>query len=139
MADYDQSISEPVPPPSHPAPAPRGLTPSGWDESAGFRETFLRYLTDAEDDRTLRHLARMLHESSLEMARYGPPSGESATREEVRAAAADLRHVQGFLAAVARGLEESELAPADAELAELAARQSHAVAGLAAVLEQALD
>ena len=37
-----------------------------------------------------------------------------------------------------RGLEESELAPPAAELAELAARQSRAVAGLAAVLEQAL-
>ena len=46
--------------------------------------------------------------------------------------------MQGFLAAVARSLEESELSPADAELAALAARQSHAVAGLAAVLEQAL-
>ena len=39
---------------------------------------------------------------------------------------------------VARGREESELAPADAELAALAAEQSRAVAGLAAVLEQAL-
>ncbi len=95
-------------------------------------------MTDPEDDRTLRHLARMLHESSLELAHFAPAAGESATREELRAAAADLRHLQGFLAAVARGLEESELAPADAELAELAARQSRAVAGLAAVLEQAL-
>ncbi len=136
MADFDQSISEPVPPPSH--PSPHALTPPGWDESAGFRETFLRHVTDAEDDRTLRHLARMLHESSLELAHFEPASGESATRDELRAAAADLRHLQGCLAAVARGLEESELAPSDAELAELAARQSHAVAGLAAVLEQAL-
>ena len=136
MADQNQSISEPVPPPSH--PSLQALTPPGWDESAGFRETFLRHVTDAEDDRTLRHLARMLHESTLELAHFAPASGESATREELRAAAADLRHVQGFLASVARGLEESELAPLDAELAELAARQSHAVAGLAAVLEQAL-
>ena len=139
MADFDESISEPVPPPSHPTPVPGGLTPAGWEESAGFRETFLRYFYAPDDLQALRHLSRMLHESSLEMARYGPPSGESATREELRAAAADLRHVQGFLAAVARGLEESELAPTDAELAALAAEQSHAVAGLAAVLEQALD
>jgi hypothetical protein len=66
------------------------------------------------------------------------PAGESATREVLRAAAADLRHHQGFLAAVARSLDESELPPSDAELAALAARQSLAVAGLAAVLEQAL-
>ncbi len=80
----------------------------------------------------------MLHESALEMARYGPPGGESATCEELRAAAADLRHLQGFLAAVARGREESELSPADEELAELAARQAEAVADLAEVLERAL-
>ncbi len=136
MADFDQSISEPVPPPSH--PSPQALPPPGWDESAGFRETFLRHVTDAEDDRTLRHLARMLHEATLELAHFAPPSGQSATREELRAAAADLRHLQGFLASIGRGVEESELAPADAELAALAAEQSHAVAGLAAVLEQAL-
>jgi hypothetical protein len=100
MADYYESISEPVPPPSH--PSPHALTPPGWDESAGFRETFLRHVTDAEEDRTLRHLARMLHEATLELAHFAPPSGESATREELRAAAADLRHLQGFLAAVAR-------------------------------------
>ena len=127
MANCDQCIPEPA-----------ALTPAGWEESAGFRETFLRYIYVPEDLQALRHLARMLHESSLEMARYAPPSGESATREELRAAAADLRHLQGFLAAVARGLEESELAPCDAELAELAARQSHVVAGIAAALEQAL-
>jgi hypothetical protein len=136
MADRQKSIPEPHPQPSH--PSPHVLTPPGWDESAGFRETFLRHVTDAEDDRTLRHLARMVHESTLELAHFEPSSGESATREELRSAAADLRHLQGFLAAVARSREESELALADAELAALAARQAEVVAGVAAVLEQAL-
>ena len=79
-----------------------------------------------------------LCESTLELARYAPPSDESATREELRAAAADLRHVQGFLAAIARSQEESELAPTDACLAALAARQAPVVAGVAEALEQAL-
>jgi len=136
MANCQECISEPTPQTSH--PSPHALTPSGWDESAGFRETFLRHVTDAEDDRTLRHLARMVHESTLELAHFAPPSGESATREELRPAAADLRHLQGFLATVARSVEESELPRADAELAALAARQAQAVAGLAAALEQAL-
>jgi hypothetical protein len=140
MADRDQFISEPAPQPSHatPSPSPQAQPPAGWDESAGFRETFLRHVTDAEDDRTLRHLARMLHESTLELAHFAPPSGESATREELRAAAADLRHLQGFLAAVAHSRVESELSPADEELAALADEQSQAVAELAVVLEQAL-
>ncbi len=139
MADQDQSISEPVPQPSHASPSPQGLTPAGWEESAGFRETFLFHFDASEDLQALRHLARMLHESSLEMARPAPSGAESATREELRAAAADLRHLQGFLAAVARSQEESELSLADAELAALAARQAQAVAGLAAVLEQTLE
>jgi hypothetical protein len=136
MADQDQFIPEASPEPSY--ASPQSLTPAGWDESAGFRETFLFHFDDSEDSRALRHLARWLHEACLELARYAPPSGESATREELRAAAADLRHVQGFLAAIARSLEESELPLADAELAALAARQSLVIAGLAAALEQAL-
>jgi hypothetical protein len=135
VANRDQCSSEPAVQPSE--ASLQALTPPGWDESAGFRETFLYHVTDPEDLQTHRRLARLLYESSLEMARYAPPGGESATREELRAAAADLRHLQGFLASVARSLEESELSPADAELAALAAQQAHAVAGLAVTLEQA--
>jgi len=82
-------------------------------------------------------VARLLHDSALELARPAP-GGESATREELRAVAADLRHAQGFLAAVARSRDESELPPADAALAELAARQAREVAAVAAALERAL-
>jgi len=139
MANHDESIPEPGPQSSHASPSPHPLTPAGWEESAGFRETFLYHYHVPEDLQALRHLSRMLHESSLEMARYAPPGGESATRAEVRSAAADLRHLQGFLAAVARSREESELSPADAELAAVAARQAEAMAGLAEALEQALD
>jgi hypothetical protein len=137
MADQDQCIPEASPNSSHTSsPA---LTPAGWDESAGFRETFLYHFDDSEDSRALRHRARWLHEACLELARYAPPSGESATREELRAAAADLRHLQGFLAAVARCREESELPPADAELAAQAARQAEALASVAEILEKLLD
>ncbi|HYH44969.1 MAG TPA: hypothetical protein VEG34_04740 [Thermoanaerobaculia bacterium] len=130
MAERDECIPEPDP--NHP------LTPAGWEESAGFRETFLYHYDKLEDSLALRHLARMLHEQGLEMARYAPLGGESATRAELRAVAADLRHAQGFLAAVARSRQESELAPVDAELAALAAGHAQAVASLAAALEQAL-
>jgi len=136
VANRDECIPEPVPQPSQ--ASLQVLTPPGWEESAGFRETFLYHVTDPEDLQTHRRLARLLYESSLEMARYAPPGGESTTREELRAAAADLRHLQGFLASVARSLDESELSPADAELAALAARQAQVVAGLALTIEQAL-
>ena len=136
MADQDQCIPEASPNSSQASPHP--LTPAGWDESAGFRETFLYHFYMPQDVAALRHLARMLHEMSLEMARYGPLTPESGTREDLRAVAADLRHLQGFLAVVGRSQEESALAPSDAELAALAARQSRVLADLAAALEQAL-
>jgi hypothetical protein len=120
------------------APFDRELTPPGREESAGFRETFLYHFYQPDDRAALRHVGRMLHESSLELARYGPPTPESPTREELQAVAADLRHCQGFLAAVARSQQEASLPPADAALAELAARQAQAVAAVAAELEQAL-
>jgi hypothetical protein len=72
MANQSQSIPEPVPQPSHASPSPHSLTPAGWEESAGFRETFLRCFYVPEDHQALRHLSRMLHESGLEMARYAP-------------------------------------------------------------------
>jgi hypothetical protein len=132
MADQDECTFVPDHHPTHP------LIPPGWDESAGFRATFLYHFHQPDDLGALRHLARMLHEAGLEMKRYAPATPESATHEELRAAAADLRHLQGFLGSVARSREEAALPPADAELADLAARQAAAVAGLAGALEQAL-
>jgi hypothetical protein len=132
MVDQQQCISDSGNRPTLP------LIPSGWEESAGFRETFLYHFHRPDDLGALRHLARMLHESELEMKRYAPPTPDSATREELKAAAADLRHLQGFLGAVARSPEEAALSPADAALAALAARQAEAVAGAAAALEEAL-
>ncbi|HYH46160.1 MAG TPA: hypothetical protein VEG34_10780 [Thermoanaerobaculia bacterium] len=40
----------------------------------------------------------MLHESGLEMARYAPPGGESATREELRSAAVKNRFIAADIA-----------------------------------------
>jgi hypothetical protein len=132
MADQAESTCVPENHPTHP------LIPPGWDESAGFRATFLYHFQRPDDLGALRHLARMLHESELEMKRYAPLTADSATHEELRAAAADLRHLQGFLGSVARAQDEAALSPSDTELAALAARQAVAVAGVAAVLERAL-
>jgi hypothetical protein len=129
-----------TPDPTH-SPFDQALTPTGWEESAGFRETLLFRFDQPDDRGALRHVGRMLHESALELARPAPisPAGaESGTREELRAVAADLRHAQGFLAAVARSRDESELPPADAALAEMAVRQAREVAVVAAALERAL-
>ncbi|HSC21366.1 MAG TPA: hypothetical protein VLC07_06520, partial [Solirubrobacterales bacterium] len=80
----------------------------------------------------------MLHDMALETAPYGPGL-ESATRSELRAVAADLRHLEGYLATVCRSADEAELAPADEELAHFAGEQAAAVGLLATLIEGELS
>jgi len=112
MPDRDEST---------PAPIPR-IDPAQWEEHEGFRETLLLHYTDPEANETLRRLGKLMSDLSLESAPSWPhhyPEGE--TRAELAAALADLRHLQGFLAAVRREHEISSLSEADEELLSLLA------------------
>jgi hypothetical protein len=111
--------------------------PPTWNESAAFRETTLRLFTKPEDRAALVHLGAMLHDLALETAPYGPDP-ESATHGEMRAAAADLRHLEGYLATVRRSADESALVPADEALARFAGEQAAAVGMLAELIEREL-
>jgi hypothetical protein len=111
--------------------------PPPWNESAAFRETTLRLFIKPEDRAALAHLGEMLHDMALETAPYGP-GPESATHSELRAAAGDLRHLEGYLATVRRSANESALAPADESLAHLAGEQAAAVGMLAELIEREL-
>jgi len=51
---------------------------------------------------------------------------------------ADLRHLQGYLASVAREREACSLAEPEIQLARLAARQADGLARIADEIEQAL-
>jgi hypothetical protein len=113
---------------------PQSIAPSPWNESAAFRETTLRLFTKPEDRAALVHLGAMLHDMAIETAPYGPDP-ESATHGEMRAAAADLRHLEGFLATVRRSADESALVPADEALARFAGEQAAAVGMLAELIE----
>jgi len=112
-------------------------TPPPWNESAAFRETTLRLFTKPEDRAALVHLGAMLHDMALETAPYGPEP-ESATHGELRAAAADLRHLEGYLATVHRSADESALVPSDEALARFAGEQAAAVGMLAELIEREL-
>ena len=124
----------------HTATAPATPPPpsAGWDESSAFRQTFLRHFTQTEDSSALHHIGTMLHEMALEFARYWPDDGRSATRAEVSAAAADVRHIEGFLRSVGRERELSELSADDQALAELADRLATELGRLAEMLERAV-
>jgi hypothetical protein len=113
-------------------------TPAGWDESAGFRETLLHHFTQPEDAAALRHLAVMLHEFALQFAHYWPQPAGSGVSIEMRAVAADLRHVQGFLALLGQDRAASSLDAEESRLSVLAERMAAEVGRIAEEIERAL-
>ena len=113
-------------------------TPSRWQESAGFRETFLHRFTQPEHRRTLTGLSEMLEELWLEAAGFWPRGEVSLTRSELEAATLDLRHLQGFLEHVGQEHELSQLDKDDQELSRLAADLASDVGKIADRLETAL-
>ena len=136
MPELTPQSTTPTAPP--PAVIPPPLDPLLWEDFAVFRETFLAYFTRAEDAAAFRHLGSLIFEMLLEHARYFSDPPESPTRRELRAALADLRHVQGFLRTLGNQHRESSLDPQDAALSRYAGLQSGKVRRLADRIEQRL-
>lgn len=96
-----------TPPPARPA-RPHLFDPERIDLPQGFRETMLLHVTHRPLNRALRTFANILHEMTLEYARYWPDLPGDFTGWELRAALGDLRHLQNFLAQVGRERAESD-------------------------------
>jgi hypothetical protein len=112
--------------------------PSPWNEADSFRETFLLWIDDPQDREALRQGGRVLYDLAVEVSRA--MGGESSmTRAELRAAMADLRHMEGLLASVGREAEESTLEPDDDALAHFAGRLAGQVGSLAEAIERVLS
>jgi len=126
-----------APPPSSPATPPT-IDPAAWEDFAVFRETFLMYLTPPGYAAALRTVGEMLHTMILESYNPWPGWPESSTRTELRAALADLRHLEGFLGAVGREHVASSLTRPDDRLSRFAARQAAEVAKIAHRIEAEL-
>jgi len=109
-----------------------------WEDRPAFRESFLLYFTRPEDRKALEHIGNLLYENALELAAVWPAWEESSTRAEMRAAAGDLRHVQGVLASVNREREVSSLDPEDAYLATIAGKLSRQLGKVAEWIENEL-
>jgi hypothetical protein len=75
---------------------------------------------------------------SLDSAPSWPHHPEGETRAELAAALADLRHLQGFLAAVGREHEVSSLSDADDALSILAEQLSGEVGRIGDEMEREL-
>jgi len=122
---------------STPAPIPR-IDPAQWEEHEGFRETLLRHFTDPQANATLRSLRDLLLTLSLECASSWPHYPEGETHSELRAALADLRHLEGFLSGVGREHVISSLTEDDDALSRFAARQAQKLSRIAEEIEQAV-
>ena len=115
------------------AAVPPAVPPASWEDDPVFRETFLMYVAEPRCSEALRVAGRCLYSLLLEGG--DPAWPESSTRTELRAAAADLRHLQGFLAAVGREREVSSLSAGDARLSRFASGIARALDRLAGSIE----
>ena len=156
MPDLIQQFTAPAPPPMPPglppippetepkgepplaAATPPTIDPAAWEDFAVFRETFLMYLTPPGYAAALRTVGEMLFTMILENYDPWPGWPESSTRTELRAALADLRHLEGFLGAVGREHVASSLTRPDDRLSRFAARQAAEVAKIAHRIEAEL-
>jgi len=129
MPDRDESTPA--------APIPR-IDPALWEKHEGLRETLLLHYTDPEANETLRRLGQFFYNAALACAPSWPHQPEGETRAELRAALADLRHLEGFLASVGREHVVSSLSAADEALSEFAERQTLALSRIAEEIESAI-
>lgn len=114
------------------------VDPALWEDFPVFRETFLMYLTLPPYADALRTVGDFLFMLVLDVYGGWPAWSESATRTELRAALADLRHLEGFLASVGKEHVLSSLSPDDARLSQLAGTLAAHLGELAGTLGAAL-
>jgi len=120
-------------------PSSAKSTPLPWNEADTIRETTLLVIDDPEDREALRRVGRLLYNLAVEATDLpGDESGESVTGAELRAAGAELRFAEGFLAMVGRSREASSLASEDEALARFAGRLARKVGALAERIEEKL-
>jgi len=118
-----------------PAAVPPVLDPSRWEDFEGFRETFLLNFSDPRDNAALRALGRVLYHLILEAAHVMPGPPEGWVRAHLRAAVADLRFLQGFLAFVGEERQGADLPAGEEELCRSVARKARSLGKIADVIE----
>jgi hypothetical protein len=142
MPDQEESTAPPEQPASPAAVSPPAIDPEKWEDFPTFRETFLRWFTKPEANVAMRAFGLLLHEMMLEWNGSQPDEPGGYIRHDLRAALADLRHVEGFLGYIHGELEDlDEDNPDDADpiqLCEFAGDMARRLARVAAAIEKAL-
>lgn len=134
-------------PPSNHAPSPPAtvdedekpigppiIDPEHHEDFPVFRETFLYRIAGADSNGALRAFGDLFYQLILEYWENWPPQPEGTLRGGLRAAVADLRHVQGFLLEL-MGPEASFETPHEEHLARVGGEVALQVARLADRLE----
>lgn len=109
-----------------------------WESYPVFRESFLLYISEPKFNAALRTAAEHFFSMMLETYDRWPEWPESSTRMELRAAAADMRHLQGFLASIGQERHLSSLDKADARLSKHASKLARLLNQAATTLENKL-
>jgi hypothetical protein len=115
------------------------VPPDDWERLPAFRETFLMYITPPGYVAALQTMGEMMYSLILNNPAEWPGWPESSTRTEMRAAGADLRHLQGFLRSVEKEREVSSLDAEDAYLALMAGKLSRKLGRMAEWIERELE
>lgn len=132
-------MPELTPESSSPPPAvPATIDPATWEDFPVFRETFLMYVSEPAFNASLRTAGEHFFSMLLEHYDRWPQWQESTTRTELRAAVADLRHLQGFLKTVGTEHRMSSLSIEDAWLSKFAGKLAPQVGKLASWIEREL-
>ena len=136
MPELEQDSTSP-PSPSAVIPL---VHPDDWEDFAVFRESFLMYFTAPGLNTALREGAEQFFALLLEHsgAKGWPEWEESSTRTELRAAVADLRHLQGFLASIGKERKVSSLSTGDKKLSKFAGDTARALNQIANRIERKL-
>ena len=118
---------------------PPVIDPNRCERFEGFRETTLASITDPAANATWRAMADHMYNMALEYSSHWPLEPEGSFRHQARAAVADLRHLQGFLAYLGREIEASKLTPEEEHIARRCATLASRVRDIANALEAELD
>ena len=124
--------------PAVPTAVPATIDPNAFEDYAVFRESFLMYISEPAFNASLRVAAEHFFTMMLESYDRWPAWRETSTRTEMRAAVADMRHLQGFLSSVGQERRHSSLDAGDAKLSKHASRVARLLKQVADTMEHKL-
>jgi hypothetical protein len=121
-----------------PSAVPATIDPAAFEDYAVFRESFLMYISEPSFNASLRVAAEHFFTMMLESYDRWPAWRETTTRTEMRAAVADMRHLQGFLGSIGLERRHSSLDAGDAKLSKHASRVARLLKQVADTMERKL-